>query len=260
MRWGAPGSVQELKQQLERLVGLPWVNTVAADRNGGALYVDASVVPHQGADKFGGDCLLLAALLMFDGSRSSCAWGRDDDGTPDGIFGGANAPSMLRSDYVANSNDGYWITNARQPLVGPTPLGYSPLYGPVGVAQHLRTRSGFIGIEELLAQRGQVGPQDLQALMFSNRVLAAELVLPELLPACMAGADALLLSLAEACTAWRSGTARRSWIAAARCCSVSSGTARPSCRESGRWHSMWPIRCTRRAAWRRQQFRPCWRR
>lgn len=195
---GRAASVQELKQQLGRLVGLPWVNTVAADRHGGALYADASVVPHEGADKFGGDCLLLAQLLMFDGSRSSCGWGRDDDGTPDGIFGGANSPSMLRADYVANSNDGYWITNARQLLLGPAPFGYSPLYGPVGVAQHLRTRSGFIAIEEMLARRGQVGPQDLQELMFANRVLAAELVLPELLPACMESADLLLL---KACTA-----------------------------------------------------------
>jgi len=184
------------------VVGLPWVNTVAADRNGGALYADASVVPHQGADKFAGDCLLLAKLLMFDGSRSSCGWDRDDDGTPDGIFGGAKAPSMLRSDYVANSNDGYWITNARQLLVGPTPLGYSPLYGPVGVAQHLRTRSAFIGIEEMLAQRGRVGAQDLQALVFANRILAAELVLPELLPACMSSPDSLLVKACTALAQW----------------------------------------------------------
>jgi acyl-homoserine-lactone acylase len=204
-QWLAMGratSVQELKTQLGRVVGLPWVNTVAADRNGGALYADASVVPHQGADKFAGDCLLLAKLLMFDGSRSSCAWGRDDDGTPDGIFGGAKAPSMLRSDYVANSNDGYWITNARQLLVGPTPLGYSPLYGPVGVAQHLRTRSAFIGIEEMLAQRGRVEAQDLQALVFANRILAAELVLPELLPACMASPDSLLVKACTALAQW----------------------------------------------------------
>jgi acyl-homoserine-lactone acylase len=109
---------------------------------------------------------------------------------------------MLRADYVANSNDGYWITNARQPLVGPPPLGYSPLYGPVGVAQHLRTRSGFIGIEEMLAQRAKVGPQDVQALMFANRVLAAELVLPELIPACMASSDALLLKACTALAEW----------------------------------------------------------
>ena len=193
---GRSGSVQELKKALERLIGLPWVNTVAADRNGGALYADASVVPHQGAEKFGNGCLLLATLLMFDGSRSSCAWGHDD-GAPDGIFGAASAPSMLRPDYVANSNDGYWLTNARQLLAGPPPLGYSPLYGPVGVAQHLRTRSGFIGIEDMLARRGHVEPRDVQALMFANRVLAAELVLPELQPACMASPDPVLL---KACT------------------------------------------------------------
>ncbi|WP_161630620.1 penicillin acylase family protein [Pseudoduganella violaceinigra] len=198
-QWLAMGrarSVQELKQQLERVIGLPWVNTVAADRAGGALYADASVVPHVGAEQFGGDCLLLAPLLMFDGARASCTWGRDG-GAPDGIIGGANAPAMLRPDYVANSNDGYWLTNARQLLVGPAPLGYSPLYGPVGVAQHLRTRSGFIGIEDMLARHGRVGPDDVQAMLFANRVLAAELVLPDLLPACMAGTDVLLL---KACT------------------------------------------------------------
>lgn len=188
---GRARSVQELKQQLERVIGLPWVNTVAADRAGGALYADASVVPHQGADKFGNGCLLLEPLLMFDGVRSACRWGRDD-GAPDGIFGGANAPALMRDDYVANSNDGYWLTNARQPLLGPKPLGYSPLYGPVGVAQHLRTRSGFIGIEEMLARRPRVGPDDVQDLLFANRVLAADLVLPELLPACMASGDAPL--------------------------------------------------------------------
>ena len=199
---GRAASVQELKTRLERVVGLPWVNTVAADRNGGALYADASVVPHEGADQFAGDCLLLPQLLMFDGARSSCRWGHDDDGTPDGIFGNVNAPAMLRKDYVANSNDGYWLTNARQLLVGPAPLGYSPLYGPVGVAQHLRTRSGFIGIEDMLARHAHVGPEDLQALMFANRVLAAELILPELLPACMASADALLLKACTALSNW----------------------------------------------------------
>lgn len=198
---GRAGSVQELQMQLRRLVGLPWVNTVAADRYGGALYADASVVPHEDAEQFGGDCLLLAPLLMFDGARSACRWG-NDDGTPDGIFGGVHAPAMQRTDYVANSNDGYWLTNARQLLVGPGPLGYSPLYGPVGVAQHLRTRSGFIGIEDMLARHARVGPDELQALMFANRVLAAELVLPELLPACMASADALVRKACAALSDW----------------------------------------------------------
>lgn len=194
---GRSGSVEGLKQALDRVLGLPWVNTVAADRSGGALYADASVVPHQGADKFGNGCLLLAPLLMFDGTRSSCRWGRDD-GAPAGIFGSANAPAVQRDDYVANSNDGYWLTNARHPLLGPSPFGFSPLYGPVDVAQHLRTRSSLLGIEEMLARRPQVGPDDVQALLFANRILAAELVLPELLPACRGSSD---VQLQQACTA-----------------------------------------------------------
>ncbi|MCE3264564.1 MAG: hypothetical protein K0R43_3643 [Pseudoduganella sp.] len=198
---GRSASVQELKRQLDRVIGLPWVNTVAADRAGGVLYADASVVPHQAPDKFGNGCLLLESLLLFDGAKSACHWGRDD-GAPEGIFGASNAPALIRDDYVANSNDGYWLTNARHPLLGPQPRGYSPLYGPVGVPQHLRTRSGFIGIEDMLARRSRVGPDDVQALLFANRVLAADLVLPELLPACMASADAQLRRACGALANW----------------------------------------------------------
>jgi acyl-homoserine-lactone acylase len=72
------------------------------------------------------------------------------------------------------------------------------MYGPVAVAQHLRTRSGFIAIEDMLARRSRVGPGEVQEMLFANRVLAADLVLPELLPACLADGDGLLR---EACTA-----------------------------------------------------------
>ena len=47
---GRATSVQSLKASLDQVVGLPWVNTVAADRAGNALYADASVVPHVRAD------------------------------------------------------------------------------------------------------------------------------------------------------------------------------------------------------------------
>jgi acyl-homoserine-lactone acylase len=133
---GTATSVQTLKSSLDTVVGLPWVNTVAADRAGNALYADASVVPRVTTDKFAGNCLLLPALVLFDGSRSACGWGQDAN-APAGIFSPANAPSMLRTDYVGNSNDSYWLTNARSLLTGPAPLGYSPLYGKTGVEQRL---------------------------------------------------------------------------------------------------------------------------
>jgi acyl-homoserine-lactone acylase len=201
---GTATSTAALKASLDRVVGLPWVNTLAADRDGNALFADASVVPHMNADKFVNGCLLLQAALLFDGSRSSCGWGQDA-GAPSGIYSPANAPWMSRLDYVGNSNDSYWLTNPRQPLVGPAPLGFSPLYGRVGVEQSLRTRIGFRQMEDLLAQRGPGGKltlADLQALAFSNRVYAAELVLPQLLPACETSSDAVLRQACSALANW----------------------------------------------------------
>lgn len=198
---GTADSTAALKASLDRVVGLPWVNTVAADRAGNVLFADASVVPHMSADKFVNGCLLLQAALLFDGSRSSCGWGQDA-GAPSGIYSPANAPWLARTDYVGNSNDSYWLANPRQLLVGPAPLGFSPLYGRVGVEQSLRTRIGFRQVEDLLAQRRALTLADMQALAFSNRVYAAELVLPELLPACQASADAVLRQGCAALAAW----------------------------------------------------------
>jgi acyl-homoserine-lactone acylase len=198
---GKADSVQSLKTQLDRIVGLPWINTVAADRYGQVLYADASVVPHVLPEQFASDCLLQADLLTFDGSRSACTWGSDGDAPP-GIFGASHAPSMLRTDYVANSNDSYWLTNARQLLTGPPPSGFSPLYGPIDVAQHLRTRAGFIQIEEMLARKSRLVLDDLQTLVFADRIYAAELILPELLPACLGTSDVLLAQACSVLAAW----------------------------------------------------------
>jgi acyl-homoserine-lactone acylase len=198
---GSARSVVELKAALDKHVGLPWVNTIAADRDGNALYADASVVPHVTTDRFASDCFVVPALLTFDGARANCGWGLDPL-APMGTFSPANGPSMLRTDYVANSNDSYWLTNARKLLKGPPPLGYSPLYGPTDVEQSLRTRIGFRQLEEKIAERGRLQLTDLQELAFANRLHAAELVLPDLLPRCIATADADLQPACAALAAW----------------------------------------------------------
>jgi len=197
---GTATGVQALKSSLDTVVGLPWVNTVAADRAGNALYADASVVPRVTTDKFAGNCLLMPALVLFDGSRSACGWGQDAN-APAGVFSPVNAPSLQRTDYVQNSNDSYWLTNARSLLTGPAPLGYSPLYGKTGVEQRLRTRIGFIQFEELAQQGHKFQLPDLQALVFSDRIYAAESVLPDLLPACPAN-DATLVQACAVLAAW----------------------------------------------------------
>ena len=197
---GKANTVQAIKASLDKTIGLPWVNTLAADRNGNVLFADASVVPHMGAQKFANGCLLLQAALLFDGSRSSCGWGADAN-APAGIYSPANGPWAIRTDYVGNSNDSYWLNNPKALLTGPAPFGFSPLYGRVGVEQSLRTRIGFKQFEELAATK-KVALTDLQTLAFANRLYAAELVLPELLQACSTSADAVLLQACTALTGW----------------------------------------------------------
>jgi acyl-homoserine-lactone acylase len=198
---GRAGNVHELKSALDRVVGLPWVNTVAADRNGETLYADASVVPRMGPERFASDCLLIPPLLTFDGSRGACAWGQDP-GAPAGVFAPANAPWLVRTDYVGNSNDSYWLSNARALLTGPAPAGFSPLYGRVGVEQKLRTRIGFRQLEEALASNKRLQLADVQKMVFANRVYAAELVLPQLLPACGASTDAVVRQACNVLREW----------------------------------------------------------
>ncbi|HEX9172220.1 MAG TPA: penicillin acylase family protein [Telluria sp.] len=192
---GSASSVEEVKATLDQIVGLPWVNTLAADRHGNTLFADASVVPRVAPDKFASDCLLVPSLLMFDGSRAVCGWGQDP-GAPEGIYAPSNGPWMMRTDYLGNSNDSYWLTNARALLTGSAHGAFSPLYGRTGIEQKLRTRVGFKQIEEALARSKQLQLSDLQQMAFANRVHAAELVLPQLLPACATSRDH---SLAQAC-------------------------------------------------------------
>jgi len=198
---GRSGSVEAMKAALDKYAGLPWVNTVAADRSGKVMYADASVVPLVTTDRFASDCFLVPPLLTFDGSRSACAWG-NNPAAPPGIFSPADAPFMIRTDYVENSNDSYWLSNARQLLTGPPPLGYSPLYGRTDVEQSLRTRVAFRQIEDTISQRGKLAIADLQNMAFGNRIHAAELVLPDLLPLCQASSDQQIRSACNALAAW----------------------------------------------------------
>lgn len=198
---GQATGVQSMRDAMGAVAGLPWINTVAADRAGNAMYVDASVVPHVTAEQFSSSCMLLSSLLTLDGSRSACGWGRDA-GAPKGIFSPLNAPIQIRTDYVGNSNDSYWLSNPRALLTGPAPSGYSPLYGQVAVEQSLRTRIGFLQMDEAIKQKARLQVDDLRELLFANRIYAAELVLPDLLPACGSADDALVRRACDVLSRW----------------------------------------------------------
>ncbi|HVF06081.1 MAG TPA: penicillin acylase family protein, partial [Frankiaceae bacterium] len=181
-------SAPEVLDVLKRNQGIPWVNTVAADDEGNALYADISVTPHVTDDHarlcntaMGHATFAALRLPVLDGSRSMCEWGTDPDSLQPGTFGPSRMPHLLRRDYVTNSNDSYWLSQPKQPLTG-----YARIIGDEGTARSLRTRSGLVMVEEELANGGRMTRQEMQDLLFSNRQHAGELTRDDAVAMCRA--------------------------------------------------------------------------
>ncbi|MDR6858824.1 acylase [Variovorax guangxiensis] len=188
--------------------GIPWVNTIAADREGNALYADLSVVPDVSAEMLkscapsprAAALLNAAGLAVLDGSRSACAWPRDAAAAMPGVTPPQRMPVVVTPDWVQNSNDSFWLAN---PRIAPPP-GISPLVGFVGTPQRLRTRSGIQEIEARLAGTdglpgNRMGAAELRSVIFRDRNQAGMLVMDDLAAACSANATALTSDQALGC-------------------------------------------------------------
>jgi acyl-homoserine-lactone acylase len=181
-------SSREVLAALKRHQGIPWVNTLAADDAGEALYADISVTPHV-TDTQARTCSTAAGQATFaalrlpvlDGSRSACEWGRDADAVQPGTFGPSSMPSLIRKDYVTNSNDSYWLSNPAQPLEG-----FAQIIGDERTERATRTRSGLVMVAEQLAGGGTFGRQDLQDILYANRQHSWELTKDDVLTMCRA--------------------------------------------------------------------------
>jgi len=193
-------SVQDLREGMRRL-GLPWVNTIAADRQGNAMYADVSVVPDVDAAQLqrcapsrpAAALLDAAGLVVLNGSRSDCDWRRDASSPIPGLTPIERMPIAIRTDWVHNSNDGFFYTNPQQKWGA-----ISPLVGD-DVVRRPRTRSGLIEIPEMIA-REKVTLADVQHQLFEDRNLMGRVVLPDLLAACE---QAPSTEAREGCTALR---------------------------------------------------------
>ena len=208
MRMAEARNVGELRGAMGNQ-GMPWVNTIAADRDGNAMYADLSVVPDVSADMLqacrpspqAAALLNAAGLPVLDGSRSACAWNRDATAAAPGIIAPARMPVVITPDYVQNSNDSFWLAN---PEIAPMP-GVSPLVGPVGTPQRLRTRSAIMEIRGRLAGTdglagNRMGAADVRSVIFRDRNLAGMLVMDDLLSACAAAGSALTADQSTGCT------------------------------------------------------------
>lgn len=179
-------SVGDIRATITKSLGIPWVNTIAADRNGDALYADITATPNVSAEKLktcapsalAAKLADAARIYVLDGSRAACNWDAP------GLMPGETMPAMVRADYVANSNDSYWLTNAKAPMPAA-----EPIVGPTAVPQNLRTRSGIVEIDARLAGTdglpGKGFDQDaVKTMLFWNKNHAAQLFLDDVVKAC----------------------------------------------------------------------------
>ncbi len=177
-------SVQDLRDA-QANSGIPWVNTIAVDRQGNVMYADVSVVPDVDAaqlercapSKPAAALRAAAGLVVLDGSKSDCGWKHDPAAAVPGITPISRMAVAIRSDWVQNSNDSFVYTNPKQQWGV-----ISPLVGEARIDRP-RTRAGLTEIPEMLA-RGKITPVAVQQELFTDRNFMASVVMPDLLAAC----------------------------------------------------------------------------
>jgi acyl-homoserine-lactone acylase len=212
---GRSRTVREMRTALDRYQFLPWVNVIAADRTGEALYGDHSVIPRI-TDDYAAACVpdqfkaryAQSGEAVLNGSTSTCALGTDPDAAVPGILGPSRLPVLLRDDYVTNSNSSHWLANPEQPLTG-----FPRVIGNEGTVRSLRTRLGLLQVQERIAGTdGLAGTrfttENLWQVQFGNRVYGGELFRDDLVSLCTANpsataSDGSTVDLTAACAALR---------------------------------------------------------
>lgn len=172
--------------------GLPWVNTLAADRDGRAWYVDSSTTPkltdeanarfvaNLKADPITALAYTLRVALL-DGSDPAFEWQDDPDAPEPGILPFADLPQIERDDHVFNSNDPYWLPHLTVQIPE-----HPALCGLHHEKLSARTRMNALlasgqGPVSPSGPDGRLTPDDVLASVLGNHSLHAELLLDDVL-------------------------------------------------------------------------------
>nr|WP_242597918.1 acylase [Pseudomonas syringae] len=185
-------SLKAFQDSVRKIQGIPWVNTLAVDAQGQALYMNLSVVPNVDAARLArcSDPRIGTELIVLDGSRSECNWEVSAEAAQAGIYPSSRQPQLLRTDFVQHSNDSAWMVNPAAPL-----QGFSPLISQDGQPLGQRARFALDRLESLKTA-GKISVENLQAMVMDNEVYQAVQVLPDLLTFCASelGDDAARLA------------------------------------------------------------------
>lgn len=186
------GSIGELQQAFAEHQGIPWVNTLAADAEGRAWYIDASTTPNLSVagratylDKLETDPMTRLAfdlrVALLDGSDPVFEWQDDPAGAGAGILPFEELPQLERDDHLFNSNDPYWVPHARVQLPEHSPmcgLYHRPL--SARTRQNARLLSEHSPVRAMAAGTG-ITPQDVVAAAFGNHSVVADELLDSIL-------------------------------------------------------------------------------
>lgn len=194
---GMSQNLGDFQQVFEECGSTLWTNTVYADTDGNAWYVDSSSVPDLSDEalavvdaKRAGSAdyarLFDNGITLLDGSTS-----RDDwiEGDCLGRVPHDKKPTLARRDFVQNSNSSHWQSNPAAQLIG-----FSALYGDESSPVNERTQLGLRMLQNpdepgfaATAPAGQdslFSANELLEVIWNNRGLYAELGLSELRERC----------------------------------------------------------------------------
>ncbi|MFO8010731.1 MAG: penicillin acylase family protein [Dehalococcoidia bacterium] len=168
-------SVRELKDIYDRYQTAT-TYTTAADSSGEVLFGDMGPLPDLTCVP---DWCILQGPTMA-GTLSDCEWCQNSEAAVPGYLPPDEAPYLFRTDYVANSNDSYWLANPNEPLEG-----FPAYLGSEGTERTLRGRSTLNMIQERMdGSDGLEGERftldQLTYIALSNQNYAAQLLRDDL--------------------------------------------------------------------------------
>ena len=156
------------------------VNLIAADKDGNVLF-------HEGGPVAGLTDAQLQACDPFEQGTllglTTCQWTVYQDAAREGLLSPALQPSLIRTDYVTNSNDTYWLANPDVPMTG-----FPEIVGVINEEQTPRTRSGLSMVKRQLGSNnsGFFTADQLLYTMMGNEHYVGQILASDIVTMCKA--------------------------------------------------------------------------
>jgi acyl-homoserine-lactone acylase len=190
----ASTSMDEFQQAHATNQGIPWVNTISADKEGLAWYADATPSPNLSSETidwwldarendFVVSNLWSNGVVCLDGSTSRDEWVEVEGAREPGLVPFSAVPKLERDDFVFNANDSYWMTNPSELLEE-----FSPMHGEEQSPRSQRTRMNAVVLTEgsvgFSGDDGKFSLAEMEEAALSNRAMTAELLRDQVIAHC----------------------------------------------------------------------------